>query len=99
MIFVEVMHIDRGMAIFSCQSANMYVSRGKDARFVGLVNPTGYDQTVATATFKKSGEIEDIFPLPLRATAAVPRLVYHRGRLQRVIVERLHCVAVQMVGC
>lgn len=60
---VEVMHIDRGMAIYACQSANVYVGRGKDARFVGLVPPTGYDQTVTTATFKKSGEMEDIFIL------------------------------------
>ena len=51
---------DMGMSMYACTSANVFVGRGKDTRFLGLVHPTEYDQTEFSAEFKKNCETEEI---------------------------------------
>ncbi len=51
---------DMGMSIYACLSANVFSGMREDTRFLGLVNPTEYEQTVFSSEFNLSGEDEDI---------------------------------------
>ncbi len=62
-IALEALVVDRGMAIYASQSASVWLGRGENSRFIGLVHPTGYDETTFSATFKKSADMEDVFIL------------------------------------
>lgn len=51
---------DMGMSMYACTSANVFVGRREDTRFLGLVHPDSYEQTEFSASFGKSSETEDI---------------------------------------
>ena len=59
-IAFETLSVDIGMAIYSCQSAFVYVGERQSAEFVGIVNPDNYDCKCFERTFTKSDKMEDI---------------------------------------
>ncbi len=60
---LEALVVDRGMAIYASQSASVWLGRGENSRFLGLVHPVSYTETTFSATFKKSADMEDVFIL------------------------------------
>ncbi len=67
---------DMGMSIYACLSANVFSGMKEKTRFLGLVNPTEYEQTVFFRDFTLSGETEDI-------TVLFPR----NEKVNNIIVE------------
>lgn len=59
-ITLDTLSVDVGMAIYSCQSAEVHIGRRGKARYAGLVNPPNYDTKTYSKTFKKSAELEDV---------------------------------------
>ena len=57
---LEPLSIDVGMAIYSCQSAEVLVGERGRARFAALVNPPNYNTTTFSKKIAKSGKMEDV---------------------------------------
>ncbi|MBO5286703.1 MAG: hypothetical protein J6B34_01115 [Clostridia bacterium] len=57
---LETLSIDIGMSIYACQSAFVFVGERTKSKFVGIVNPPGYDSKTFENTFDMSGETEEI---------------------------------------
>lgn len=60
-ITFETLGIDRGMSIYACQSASVFVGPHSSSRFLGLVGPADYAQKTFDHTFdKKRDGMEDV---------------------------------------
>ena len=59
-IEMETLTPDIGMSLFSCQSAHVLLGDRKNARFLGLAYPAGYNNLSFERTFTKSDEMEDV---------------------------------------
>ena len=57
---LEPMSVDIGMAIYSCQSAEVLVGERGKARFASLVNPPNYNTTTFSKKITKSDKMEDV---------------------------------------
>ena len=56
----ESVSIDKGMSLFSCQSAFVLAGDRANPTYLGLAGPDNYDTTVFEKNFKKSDCMEDI---------------------------------------
>ena len=59
-ITFESISVDVGMSIYACQSAAVYTGDRQNSRFLGLVNPSGYDQKCFEKTLTKEKILEDV---------------------------------------
>jgi len=59
-ITLETLSVDIGMAIYSCQSAHVFVGDRPSSVFVGQVNPYNYESKSFEKTFRKSDKMEDV---------------------------------------
>ena len=59
-ITLDTLSVDIGMAIYSCQSAEVHIGPRGKARYAGLINPSTYDTKTFSRTFRKSGATEDV---------------------------------------
>ena len=59
-ITFETLTVDVGMSIYSCQSAMVFAGDRQNSRYLGLVNPSTYEQKTFEKSFKKSKTLEDI---------------------------------------
>ena len=60
-IVFETLSVDVGMSLYNCQSAFVFAGERTNARYLGLVHPTGYENKDFSATFDKgNGEMEDV---------------------------------------
>ena len=59
-ITFETLSMDMGMSIFACQSAAVYAGDRPNSRFLGLINPTDYNQKCFEKTVTKEKILEDV---------------------------------------
>ena len=59
-ITFETLSMDVGMSIYSCQSAAVYAGDRPNSRFLGLINPTDYNQKCFEKTVTKEKILEDV---------------------------------------
>ncbi len=59
-ISLETLSADRGMSIYSCQSAFVYLGKRENSRLLGIVNPATYEQKVFEKTFYKSEDEDEV---------------------------------------
>lgn len=59
-ITFETLNVDVGMSIYACQSAAVYAGDRPSSRFLGLINPSNYEQKTFEKTIKKESQMEDI---------------------------------------
>lgn len=59
-ITFETLSVDVGMSIYSCQSAAVFAGDRQESRFLGLVNPSNYEQKTFEKTLKKTKVLEDV---------------------------------------
>ena len=59
-ITFETFTTDIGMSIYSCQSAAVFAGDRPNSRFLGLINPSNYEQKTFEKTIKKESVLEDI---------------------------------------
>lgn len=59
-VVLNTLKPDIGMAIYSCQSANVMIGERTNSKFIGLVNPPNYETKTFEKTFRKSGEMEEV---------------------------------------
>lgn len=59
-IAFETLTVDIGMAIYACQSADVYIGSYGATRYAGHVFPESYDVRIARGHFTKSAEVEDV---------------------------------------
>ena len=57
---LETLSPDIAMSIFSCQSAEITIGERTNARFIGLLGPSNYNEKIAEKSFYKNGEMEDV---------------------------------------
>lgn len=56
----EKLEIDFGMSLWQAQSGAVFIGPKTSSRYRGLIAPSAYEARSATATFRKSGELEDV---------------------------------------
>ncbi len=59
-IELETLSVDIGMAIYSCQSAFVFVGEKSTSRFLGIARPRDYESKTLEQAFKKGNEMEDV---------------------------------------
>lgn len=59
-VVYETLSVDIGMALYTCQSADVYVGPHSCGHYAGHVYPGSYDDKIAKGHFEKSGEMEDV---------------------------------------
>ena len=59
-ITFETLSVDVGMSIYACQSAAVYAGDRQNSRFLGLVNPSNYEQKTFEKSIKRESVLEDI---------------------------------------
>lgn len=59
-IELETLSPDIGMAIYSCQSAFVFVGSKSTSRFLGISNARNYENKILENTFEKGTELEDV---------------------------------------
>lgn len=57
---LENVSVDIGMSIFAAQAACVFIGNKGEERFVGLVYPKAYGETIFQATFEKSAAMEEV---------------------------------------
>ena len=77
---LEPLSIDVGMAIYSCQSAEVMIGERGKARFAALVNPPNYNTTTFSKKITKSAELEDVtIFLPRNEVVSLVKLTFPDG--------------------
>ena len=77
---LEPMSVDIGMAIYSCQSAEVLVGERGKARFASLVNPPNYNTTTFSKKITKSDKMEDVTVfLPRNEVISCVKLTFPDG--------------------
>lgn len=56
----ETFEVDKGMAIYSSQSAAVFAGERQSSRFLGLVSPQDYDEKCFEGTLNKRNALEDV---------------------------------------
>ena len=59
-ITFETFAVDVGMSIYASQSASVFAGDRPSSRFLGLINPSNYEQKTFEKTIKKESVLEDI---------------------------------------
>lgn len=59
-VYLKTLSVDIGMSIYACQSAHIMVGERENARHIGVVNPSDYNQKVFEKTFEKSSDLEQV---------------------------------------
>ena len=59
-ITLETLNLDRGMALYSAQSAFVFIGDRQRSRFAGIAIPENYENKYYQRTFSKSAEMEDV---------------------------------------
>ncbi len=77
---LEPLSIDIGMAVYSCQSAEVLVGERGRARFAALVNPPNYNTTTFSKKITKSDKMEDVTVfLPRNEVVSCVKLTFPDG--------------------
>ena len=59
-ITFKTLEIDKGMSIYACQSASVFIGPHTESRFAGLVCPPDYETLSFEKAFKKAPKMEDV---------------------------------------
>ena len=59
-LVLKTLRVDRGMALYAGQSAQVLVGERSDSRYMGVVNPPDYNTLEFEKTFQKSSQLEQI---------------------------------------
>ena len=59
-VALKTLTVDRGMSLYSAQSAQIMLGERGNARHLGVVNPPDYNTMVFEKTFSKSSELEQV---------------------------------------
>ena len=59
-IELETLSPDKGLSIYTCQSAHVYLGQRQKSKFLGLVSPPNYDVKCSQKTFNKQEGLDEV---------------------------------------